>query len=407
MNKKVTVVSAVLCACALALLGQNASSAGFGLYEYSPRGNAMGGAVIASGAEPASIAYNPALITSLGGNQVQTAVSAITVDRVKVEFAGQASSPNKEWWFLPDFYFTKQLSERWFAGIGGFTRFGLSGTYPDKTWAGAQTSNHGLYDVGIESFSIQPTLGYKVTENLSAAIAPEIMYFKFWEGTRPALNTDLEISGDSWGLGGSLGLFYQANENVSMGAMYRHRVKQNLKGTSSASGAYAAAFSQYNTDVSGSVTLPAQLGLGVAVKLSEAVLVEFNWTNIFWSSFDELAINFDGVGTSVSKKEWKDTYRVGFGIEYAVSKRVKLRNSYTFDKSPINSDYMDVLVPVDNRHIIGLGAGVDLGKNFYLDAGFNILLSEGKSGTAEDGTTPVEYGNGVTYISSLGIKYKF
>ncbi len=406
MKKKMTAVSATLCVCVLSLLGPSAFGAGFGLYEYSPRGNAMGGAVLAGEAEPASISYNPALITRLSGAQAQTAVTAITVDRVRVEFAGETSNPDKEWWFLPDFYYTQQLNERWFVGLGGFTRFGLSGRYPDRNWAGAQAANHGLYDVGIESFSIQPTLGYKVTENLSAAIAPEIMYFKFWEGTRVAANTDMDVSGDSWALGGALGAFYQANEKVSFGAVYRHRIKQHLKGTSSVSGALAPYMTAYNTNASGAVTLPAQLGLGVAVKLSPAVLLEFNWTNIFWSSFDELTINLDGVGSSTSKKEWKDTYRIGFGIEYAVSKRVKLRNSYIFDKSPINSDYMDVIVPVDNRHIIGMGVGVDLGKGFYLDLGYNLLLSEGKSGVSESGI-PVEYGNGVTHLSSAGVRYKF
>jgi len=43
-------------------LANLALASGFALYEFSARGNAMGGAVLAGDAEPASLALNPALI---------------------------------------------------------------------------------------------------------------------------------------------------------------------------------------------------------------------------------------------------------------------------------------------------------------------------------------------------------
>ena len=52
--------------------------AGFALYEFSGRSTAMGGAVMANGAEPASLATNPALITDLEGTQLQLGATVVS-----------------------------------------------------------------------------------------------------------------------------------------------------------------------------------------------------------------------------------------------------------------------------------------------------------------------------------------
>lgn len=56
MKKIAVLVSALL-------LADMSYGAGFALYEYSGRSTAMGGAVMANDAEPASLAANPSLIT--------------------------------------------------------------------------------------------------------------------------------------------------------------------------------------------------------------------------------------------------------------------------------------------------------------------------------------------------------
>lgn len=58
----------VLC---LALCPLQAWAAGYGVYEWSARGNALGGAMVARDADPSSVAYNPAAITDLEGAQIQ------------------------------------------------------------------------------------------------------------------------------------------------------------------------------------------------------------------------------------------------------------------------------------------------------------------------------------------------
>lgn len=410
MNKlfRLAAFVAVSCFCATSTLG-----AGFGLYEFSARGNAMGGAVLAGDAEPASLALNPALITDLDGVQFQMGVTEITAS-AKVTYNQEGQSPDRVWWTLPTVYYTQQLFEDWYIGLGAFPRFGLSGHYPDRNWIGSTD----IYDVDVQSYSIQPTVAFQATERFSVAAGAEIMYFKFSEGKRIQLAsgaTDLEVEGDSWGLGAILAMAYKANEKVSLGASFRTRVKQGVDGTSKFSREMAvpgvAAF--MNGSAHGDIMLPAQLAMGISYRPIDDLLIEFNWMNIFWSSFDDLSISFErapgtGVsGVSSQKKEWKDAYRMGLGAEYKLSNVVKLRGSYIFDKTPTNNDYMDVLVPVSNRHLFGTGIGLNLGKGFILDASYTFLIGEGMSGNTkpEGSGVPVKYGQAFSHMAGLSLRY--
>ncbi len=411
MKKFVKVASfALICG----ILSTSVFGAGFGLYEFSARGNAMGGAVLAGDAEPASLALNPALITDLKGTQFQLGATEITAS-ARVTYDHEGQSPDRVWWTLPTAYYTQQVFEDWYFGIGAFPRFGLSGTYPDKNWIG---SKRDLYDVEVTSYSVQPTVAFQATERFSVAAGMEIMYFKFNEKKTIDLsalgmgNNYMDVGGDSWGLGAMLAMAYKANDLVSLGASFRTRVKQGLNGDGkfTKQGTFGPVTFQ-NGSVHGDVMLPAQLALGVSYRPIEKLFIEFNWTNIFWSSFDELAIDFEhqpGTGTSGTvsgKKEWKDAYRMGLGAEYTLSKVVKFRGSYIFDKTPTNNDYMDVLVPVSNRHLFGAGIGLNLGKGVILDGSYTFLIGEGMSGNNLDNGAQVRYGQAFSHMIGLSLRY--
>lgn len=397
MNKlfRLAAFVAVSCFCATSTLG-----AGFGLYEFSARGNAMGGAVLAGDAEPASLALNPALITDLDGVQFQMGVTEITAS-AKVTYNQEGQSPDRVWWTLPTVYYTQQLFEDWYIGLGAFPRFGLSGHYPDRNWAGSSD----VYDVDVQSYSIQPTVAFQATERFSVAAGAEIMYFKFSESTYKS-GVDVSVEGDSWGLGAILAMAYKANEKVNLGASFRTRVKQSVEGDS------VVSISALNGDARGDIMLPAQLAMGISYRPIDDLLIEFTWMNIFWSSFDSLSIDFDKnpnlggrPGTTSLKKEWKDAYRMGLGAEYKLSNVVKLRGSYIFDKTPTNNDYMDVLVPVSNRHLFGTGIGLNLGKGFILDASYTFLIGEGMSGTNLQNGASVKYGQAFSHMAGLSLRY--
>ena len=424
MKKLIKIATLVLSVC---FAGQLAFAAGFGLYEFSARGNAMGGAVLAGEAEPASLALNPALITQLPGKQVQLSTTLVTAKISDVEYGDHKTSTDREWWPLPALYYTQQVGEKWWLGLGAFTRFGLSNEYPDKGWTLPDYPDVGgsLNHVGVVTYTIQPTVAYQATDKLAVAAGVEVQYLNFTEkvrfGNTSATYADLNLDGDSVAFSGMLAFFYNANEKVNFGGSFRKRNDHSVRGPQKYDYVNPAAAPKFvqGGDFWGDITFPAQLALGASYKPTDKWLFEFNWTNIFWSCFRSINIYFDNLpgqagggegmlgSTQGNMKQYQDAYRIGLGAEYTLSERTKLRGSFIFDKSPINDRFMDIMLPADDRYIVGLGAGFDLGKNVLLDLSYNILFIQNLSGVAPDQTTPVHYKSSISHLFGISVRYTF
>ncbi len=396
-------------------LANLALASGFGLYEFSARGNAMGGAVLAGEAEPASLALNPALITELPGKQIQTGITVVTASG-GVTFGGISADSKRQWWPLPNIYYTQQINERWWWGLGAMARFGLSNDY-EKDWMGATANS--LYHVGVTTFSVQPTVAFKATDRLALSLGAEVQYLNFTEKIHfgyGGADTDMKLDGDSTALSGILALFYNANEKVNFGASFRFRNDHSVKGPAKYSKNIPTRFVN-GGDFWGDITFPAQLALGASWKPTDKLLLEFNWTNVFWSCFRAIDIYFDyapGTGApglmgthAGNSKHYQDAYRIGVGAEYTLTDAIKLRGSFIYDKSPINEEFMDVMLPVDDRYIIGTGAGFKLSENTILDISYSFLYATSLNGVDASHTIPVHYKSATSHLMGLSLRYKF
>jgi long-chain fatty acid transport protein len=67
----------VLAALLVVLAWQPCFGAGFGIYEWSARGNALGGAMVGRADDASALAFNPAGITELDGLQIQLGATFI------------------------------------------------------------------------------------------------------------------------------------------------------------------------------------------------------------------------------------------------------------------------------------------------------------------------------------------
>lgn len=395
-------------------LANLALASGFGLYEFSARGNAMGGAVLAGEAEPASLALNPALITELPGKQIQTGVTVVTASG-GVIYNGISGDSKRQWWPLPNIYYTQQYNDRLWFGLGAMARFGLSNDY-EKNWMGASANS--LYHVGVTTFSLQPTVAYKATDRLALSLGAEVQYLNFTEKIHfGAANTDMNLDGDSVSLSGILAMYYKANEKVHFGASFRFRNDHSVRGPAKYPGSTLPVFKN-GGDFWGDITFPAQLALGASWRPTEKLLLEFNWTNVFWSCFRAIDIYFDyAPGTGApglmgdhqhNSKQYQDAYRIGVGAEYTLTDAIKLRGSFIFDKSPINQEFMDVMLPVDDRYIIGTGAGFQLSENTILDLSYSVLFATTLNGhAAYEPSVKVHFHNATSHLMGLSFRYKF
>lgn len=415
--KKLAVVLLISALCADLSYG-----AGFALYEYSGRSTAMGGAVMANGAEPASLATNPALITELDGTQAQvgvTVVSANAKTSIKNPYTNKFETREleRDIWTLPNFYITHKWSDDISLGLGGFSRYGLGGTYKNHSnWYGSYLA----YKVKLETFSFTPTIAIKANDQLSMAMGLEAMTIDFTQksnGPVPAGST-YEIHGDGISWGGNFSLLYKPEwaEKWSLGAMYRTKVKQNLNGyidTSTGGTILGPSLEEVvrDSDAKGSITLPDSFSVGIAFRPDEKWTMELGAVATMWSSYDQITIEYkddESAPTIHNRKDYKDTIRANFGVEYQFIPKWFARAGYVYDKSPINEHSMDTLVPVDDRHIGSLGIGYQ-GKTWSADFAYAHIFGRHLKGDSNSqfGDAPMRYGTGGGDMFALTIGYKF
>ena len=135
--KKLYVVLAVclLWACQVTTAGAE----GFALTEWSSRGLSLAGGMVGRADDPSAIAYNAAGITQLPGTHVTGGFAAIapmgTIDLDLADGSHTSTTTKPHIWAAPHAYITHQLNDRFWLGLGLFSRFGLGNEFADN-WTG-------------------------------------------------------------------------------------------------------------------------------------------------------------------------------------------------------------------------------------------------------------------------------
>ena len=398
---------------AAALAAQSTFGAGFGIYEGSARGNAMGTEVTADPASPSVLYNNAAAMTGLEGTQVEAGLTLIrphqTVSTVVAPGMELENKAKSKWWTPPHAYVTHQFNDKIWTGVGIFSRYGLGVDY-ESTWPG----RYNVQDATIQSIDVNPSVAFKVLDNLSLAAGLRAEWFDFELRQAvptgvPGVDPDLQakLCGDSWGIGYNLGVFYKATEAIAFGLAYDSEIEQEVEG-------------EYETthpllvggDGGGDITTPGILRFGTSVKATDKLTVNAGIVYTMWSSYDELAIEFDppmlgSVSSSVKEKDWDDVFRYQIGVEYALTEAWALRAGYIFDETPDPDEHVDYIVPGNDRNLVSLGVGYKQG-DFFCDLSYTYLMIEDRDIDAriEDGVFSGEFSGGDAHLIGLSVGYK-
>ncbi|BFR47122.1 outer membrane protein transport protein [Nitratidesulfovibrio sp. HK-II] len=398
----------MLCVAAWSSIAQ---AAGFAMYEFSARGNALGGAMTARRADPSSIAFNPALVTQLEGTQTLAGVTVVA-PQVSVDVNGSTTDAESNLWTIPHAYATTQINDNLFLGVGTFSRFGLGTEYPSD-WA----ARNDLQSVSIKSMSVNPVLGVR-HGNFALGMGIEAMWFDYDQRqatTVGATDIDGRVRGDATGFGLNGGAWWKATDSVALGASFRTPIKQDLEGRATFDKNGAAVPSTWfnSTGAEGSVTLPGEVRFGVAWEPDNRWSVAVDVTRTFWSSYDELRIRYNEPVTPVTTEslkttEWRDVWRLGAGVEYRLTDMVDLRAGYVYDCEPVNPDRLDFLVPANDRQLYSLGVGVHDGP-WRVDVSYTYLWIKGRDGEVEGKNTiyDVRFHDGDAHLVGLSAGWEF
>jgi long-chain fatty acid transport protein len=352
----------------------NSVAGGFQLNEHGARAMGLGGAFAARAYDPSAMYFNPAGLGFQTMNQIMAGTTLIMPDVSfygPYQFNSNAKTEMVSQLFTPiNLYATYHLSDDLHFGIGVNNPYGLGTKWPED-WAGKFITTQ----IELQSFFVTPTVAYRLSEDLSVGIGVNYVFGDVSiksvvsDPFDPHAKTTLSLDASAFGF--NAGILYKATADISVGASYRSSVKLDATGTAD----FAPARSVYpKGDVASSITLPATGYFGVAWTASENLVVEADYQYVGWSSYDELVIDFKADGSTIAQpKKYEDTYILRAGAEYTMD-GMQLRAGYFYDHSPVQTKYVDPMLPDANRNGFNIGIGYTLTNSISVDAAYLLLL---------------------------------
>lgn len=116
-----------------------------------------------------------------------------------------------------------------------------------------------------------------------------------------------------------------------------------------------------------------------------------------------------GAPSVTREKNWDDTWRLFFGVEYNTTDWLDLRAGFVWDQEPVNDLYVDYLVPADDRYLISFGPGFKW-RNWTLDLSYTYLIITDRDYVAarpKEGVLESSFSNGYAHMIGCSIGYKF
>ena len=393
---------ALLLASSTLTLAAPAFAGGFYLQEQSPLdvGRAFAGSA-AIGDSAATIWYNPAGMTRLPGLNVELGTHLLDVDSKQSDLGSTRSGPGGAGSFptggngggnpfsnpvvIPSGYASYQVGEKLWVGLGVSAPFGLKVVYNDGFF--------GRYDSlksDLKSFNFQPSVAYKITDNISFGAGLDIQTFKATLTSAlpnlSPLQPDglLRIKGNDTSIGWNAGVLGDFGP-VRLGAHYRSHINQKLDGTVTISGLLGPlAGSNSVRDGIAPISTPDIATVSGVYDLGQARLLgSVNWYN--WSRFKRITVQDDSGAVFLdSEQRYRDTWSYSVGGEYDVSKKLTVRAGTMFDQTPTRDEYRTTRVPDGNRIWATAGSTYRLNDNVALNFSYAHIFVKAENVTRAD-----------------------
>ena len=460
MNNNFTVAfSKSMLSIGLASASTVTQAGSFGLFEQSASGQGVAFAGVSAIAEDASTIYfNPAGMTRLSGQQIVAAGHIIATDakytdggsRIVIDAAGNTAplsgtnSTTDETVFVPNFYYSAELDNGVFVGVGVNVPFGLATEY-DNGWYGRY---HALKSE-ISSININPSIAWKATEKISVGFGISIQYldleitnniqsaaacgsvqeaaagFGLAEPSCAGITGDshLKMDGDSTEMGWNTGILIDLSDKARLGVAYRSAIKHEVSGNSSYTldpvlGAAAAAVSQpnspfnilQNTTLEAAAEVPESFSVSYVRDIDSKWTFLADWTWTGWSSLDTITILQAGDVPGQERSlplAYANTNRYSAGVHFKPDNKWIYRGGLAFDETPIRSpEQTSPRIPGNDRTWLSLGLGYIPSPSWSLDFGYSHLfvddtkINNGPSAESSGAILTGEYESSVDIFSA-------
>ncbi len=408
-------LSLILAVCGTSLYATN----GDNLIGLGPKSRAMGGAGIAYSLGAESALVNPALIEGkrvmFGGSyfspsvEFKNNVDTSTVGGANSHSAYQESDKGAS--LIPEVAISYQLDDKTAFGVG---MFGIAGMgvdyYSDKPYFGNPFKGHqpspstpqdeyigtkngtNQLSTSLQLMSFALPYAKRINEKLRIGIVPVIEYgalsMSFNSGAYQATPQGFQNvhtgtgTSDDVGFGAQFGLGYNVPDfevekvdvkNLSLGLVIKTPIKMSYEHQIS-DATKAFGIKGFSDDL----TQPAEIGIGLAYKLTKEQTLLFDYKNIMWGSaggYEDFAWENQNVfAIGYEKLGWDWTWRAGYN--YAKSPIQELASGPAFDQNGFNyKNYKNAVInyfnlsgfPAVSEHHFSFGGGKRINEHTSFD----------------------------------------
>ncbi|MCM1504994.1 MAG: outer membrane protein transport protein [Muribaculum sp.] len=339
------------------------------------------------------------------------------------------------------------------AGITLYTPYGSNINWGDN-WPGAILNQK----VSLTTFTIQPTLAWRITPKLSVGAGLMIawgnvdlykglvvpgtldkmlqamgMQYAFGNTTPASVN----LTGTAnLALGVNVGVMYDIDSRWTVGVNFRSKMSMKVK-KGDASIIYANEVAQnvlgetlnvLNTaNFAAEMPMPAVLTFGVSFKPIETLTLAFDAQMTGWKTYKHLNIDFldeklTAYNQSLTKK-YKNAWAFRLGAQYALTNRFDVRAGLIVDMTPVNDEHYNPETPGMTKIEPSIGFSFRPIDNLSIDFSMMYVAGLGKNGakcTYEDLLAKTAQGllGGYektfeadyrvnAYVPSIGVSYSF
>jgi long-chain fatty acid transport protein len=416
MNQSNRIMSVCITA-ALTAWSAGAWASAFQLMEQNASG--LGNAYAGQGAaaeNASTIFYNPAGMTFLTGRQISGSLSAI---KPSVQFTnsggstapGGLASPAGNsgdaggWNYLPAVYLSWQLAPNWWAGVGVTSPFGLKTEY-DAGWVGRFQSQK----TELKTYDINPSIAYKFNDTVSLGGGVSYQHARLtldrslFVGVEQPIR--LDVSDSEWGW--NLGAMFNFSPSTRVGLTYRSSIGYTLSGNAVTSGAVVNAA----PPVTANARVPATTSLALSHAFNDKLQLLSDVTFTQWSSIKSVGViagaasGLGAAGSTLSafNLQFRDSYRIGAGLNYRWTDSMMVKVGVAYDKSPVDDAFRLTFLPDQSRTWLALGAKWTMSKQATVDFGYAHLFMKDPSISQSQGLGAGGGGNVIgTYKNTVNI----
>lgn len=376
---------------ALILVSADAHSAAFMLNEQSPAASGRSYAGAAAAADDAStIFYNPAGMTELKRAQAQASTYLI-MPRAEISNNGSTASvgggPGTSFAGSSDQGFDPQASGSLYLAAPAATGLwvGLGVTVPFALANHYDSDFFGRYDstrASLRAIDIAPSVAYAIHPKVSIGGGIDIQYMdaKLVNAVpNPAFLTPetdgrFAAEGSDWSLGYNVGALFKPTEKIRLGLTYRSAITHKIEGEATTDLDFAGIHTVQ--DASTELKLPDTVALGVAYDVTPTVTLLGQVGYYGWSRFEEVRIKLADGTEPTTTENFRDSWSVALGAEWAVARGWKLRAGMLYDRTPTRDQYRSTIIPDVDRVWASIGATYQISDRLALDASYQHMFAK-------------------------------